>query len=63
VKVRTPVNEPPDLKVNEPFALSDSEPFPPPSTSVAVSASPSASESLARTPAAGTLSVTPVVAA
>jgi hypothetical protein len=62
VKVRLPVNDPPDLKVKLPFALRSRDPLPPPSTSVAVRLSPSGSESLPRTPDAGTESCTPVVA-
>jgi hypothetical protein len=62
VNVRVPVNEPPDVNVKLPFAFRSREPLPPPSTRTAVNASPSASESLARTPAAGTDNLTPVVA-
>lgn len=56
------MNDPPDVNVKPPFDESDSDPLPLPSTSVAARVSPSASVSLARTPGAGTLSVTPVVA-
>ena len=62
MKVRGPVNEPPDLNVNAPFDWSVREPLPPPSTSTAWRWSPSASVSFLRTPAAGTFRVTPVVA-
>jgi hypothetical protein len=62
VNVRVPVNEPPEVKVKLPFALRLSDPFPPPLTRLADRASPSASRSFARTPGAGTVSVTAVVA-
>jgi len=57
-----PTNEPPDVNVNEPFGARLTDPLPLSLTLVAVNASPSASVSLARTPGAGTLSVTPVTA-
>ena len=57
VKVRVPVNDPPDLNVKLPFELRSSDPLPPPSTSVAVRLSPSASVSSARTPGAETFRV------
>jgi hypothetical protein len=62
VKVRSPVNDPPDVNVKAPFDDNASDPLPPPLTREAVSASPSASVSLARTPGAATVSVTPVLA-
>jgi hypothetical protein len=43
VKVRTPVNDPPDLNVKLPLAESDNDPFPLPSTRMTVRPSPSAS--------------------
>jgi hypothetical protein len=62
VNVRVPVNDPPDVNVKEPFEESDSDPFPLLLPILAVSASPSASKSLDKTPGAATVSLTPVVA-
>jgi hypothetical protein len=62
VNVRSPTKEPPDLNVKLPFAFRSSDPLPPPSTSSAETASPSASLSLARTPGAATVFEMPVVA-
>jgi hypothetical protein len=63
VNVRVPTNEPPDVNVNAPFADRLTLPLPPSLTMLAVNVSPSASSSFARTPGAGTMSLTPVVAA
>ena len=62
VNVRVPVNEPPDVNVNPPFEEKASDPLPLLLPMLAVSASPSASESLDMTPGADTVSLTPVVA-
>ena len=62
VKVRSPVNEPPDVNVNPPFDERLTDPLPLSVTLVAVRASPSASWSFESTPGAPTVSVTPVVA-
>ena len=43
VKVRIPLNDPPDVKVKPPFDASESDPLPPPSTRTALRASPSGS--------------------
>jgi hypothetical protein len=62
VNVRVPTKDPPEVKVNPPFAASDSEPLPPSSTGWAVRESPSGSSSLPSTPGPATVSFTPVVA-
>ena len=62
VKVRSPTKDPPDVYVKLPFELTSIDPLPPSSTSTTVRLSPSASESLASTPGAGTTSSSPVVA-
>jgi hypothetical protein len=56
------VKDPPDVNVKPPPGESDKDPLPPPSTKVALKASPSASESFPRTPDDGTVRVTAVVA-
>jgi hypothetical protein len=60
VKVRGPVKDPPDVKVNPPFGDTWRDPLPLSSTETAVRLSPSASSSLPRIPGAGIWISTPV---